>query len=152
MPGRAVDVAPRKRGPNTTILAALTPAGLLAPMIVEGGTTIEVFLTFLENMLCPALRPGHIVLLDNLSAHKNAAVREKIEATGARVVYLPRYSPDFQPIEGVFAKLKEFLRHAKARTAEALALAIAQGLATITAQDARGFFTHCGYHPAPQPI
>ena len=148
---RAVDIAPRKRGPNTSILAALSPAGLLAPMTVEGGTTIEVFASFLEHCLCPALRPGQVVLLDNLAVHKNHAVIAQIEATGARVVFLPRYSPDRQPIEGVFAKLKEFLRHEKARTQEALQAAIARGLATITPQDARGFFAHCGYHSNPQP-
>ena len=114
-------------------------------MVVEGGTTIEVFLAFLEHCLCPALRPGQVVLLDNLAVHKNQAVIARIEATGARVVFLPRYSPDLQPIEGVFAKLKEFLRHAKARTSEALHQAIAQGLATITSKDACGFFAHCGY-------
>ena len=120
-------------------------------MIVEGGTTIEVFLTFLENMLCPALRPGQIVLLDNLRAHKNAAVLARIEATGARVEFLPRYSPDFAPIEGAFSKLKEFLRQEGARTAEALHQAIAKGLATITPEDARGFFEHCGYPLPSQP-
>ena len=148
---RAIDVAPRKRGPNTTILAALTPAGLLAPMTVEGGTTIEVFGSFLEHCLCPALRPGQTVLLDNLAVHKNHAVIAQIEATGARVLFLPRYSPDFQPIEGVFAKLKEFLRHEKARTQEALQSAIARGLSTISAKDAAGFFQHCGYPLNPQP-
>lgn len=148
---RACDVAPRKRGANTTILAALTPQGLLAPMTVEGGTTIEVFTSFLEHCLCPALRPGQVVLLDNLAVHKNHAVIAQIEATGARVVFLPRYSPDLQPIEGVFAKLKEYLRHAKARTQDALQATIARGLSTITSQDARGFFAHCGYHLAPQP-
>lgn len=147
---RAVDLAPRKRGANTTILTALTPQGLLEPMTVEGGTTIEVFSSFLEHWLCPALRPGQTVLLDNLRAHKNRAVIEKIEATGARVVFLPRYSPDLQPIEGVFAKLKEFLRHERARTQEALQHAIAKGLATITPKDARGFFKHCGYPLDPQ--
>ena len=114
-------------------------------MVVEGGTTIEVFLTFLEHCLCPALRPGQTVLLDNLRVHKNRAVTERIEATGAKVLFLPRYSPDFQPIEGVFSKLKAFLRRAAARTQEALEAAIAAGLATVTAQDAGGWFTHCGY-------
>ena len=141
---RAEAKVPRNRGANTTILAALTPQGLLAPMVVEGGTTIEVFLTFLEHCLCPALRPGQ-VLLDNLRVHKNHLVTERIEATGARVLFLPRYSPDFQPIEGVFAKLKAFLRRTAARTQQALEAAIAAGLATVTSQDACGWFTHCGY-------
>lgn len=142
---RAEAKVPRNRGANTTILAALTPQGLLAPMVVEGGTTIEVFLTFLEHCLCPALRPGQVVLLDNLRVHKNRAVTERIAATGARVLFLPRYSPDCQPIEGVFSKLKAFLRRAAARTQDALEAAIAAGLATITSKDACGWFTHCGY-------
>ena len=146
---RAEDHVPRNRGANTTILAALTPAGLLAPMVVEGGTTIEVFLTFLEHCLCPALRPGQVVLLDNLRVHKNALVTERIEATGAKVLFLPRYSPDFQPVEGAFSQLKAFLRRAAARTQDTLEAAIAAGLATITAQDACGWFTHCGYPAQP---
>lgn len=148
---RAEQKVPRNRGANTTLLAALTPKGLLEPMTVEGGATIEVFLTFLENMLCPALRPGQVVLLDNLRVHKNRAVTEKIEATGARVLFLPRYSPDFQPIEGVFSKLKAFLRRKAPRTAQKLDRAISKGLATVTARDARGWFKHCGFSPKAQP-
>ena len=142
---RAEAKVPRNRGANTTILTALTAQGLLEPMTVEGGTTIEVFLSFLDHWLCPALRPGQVVLLDNLRVHKNRAVTEKIEATGARVLFLPRYSPDFQPIEGAFSKLKAFLRRTAARTPEALQAAIGAGLRTVTAQDACGWFTHCGY-------
>ena len=148
---RAEDQSPAKRGANPTILAALTSRGLLAPMTVESGTTIEVFLSFLEHLLCPALRPGQVVLLDNLRVHKNHAVIEKIEATGARVVFLPRDSPDFQPIEGVFSKLKAFLRRRAARSSQALDHAISKGLATVTAKDARGFFKHCGFPLKPQP-
>lgn len=96
-------------------------------------------------MLCPALRPGQIVVLDNLAAHKNETVREKTEACGARLLFLPAYSPDFNPIAHAFAKLKACLRKAKARTQAALEAAIAAGLATITAQNARGWFKHCQF-------
>ena len=94
-------------------------------------------------------RPGQVVLLDNLRVHKKRAVTEKIEATGARVLFLPRYRPDFQPIEGAFSKLKAFLRRSAARTQEALETPIAAGLATITAQDVCGWFAHCGYPTQP---
>ena len=137
--------APRNRGRNTSILAALSPAGLVATMTVEGSTNTEVFLTYLDQVLCPALRPGQTVVLDNLSVHKNEAVRQKIEAAGCRLWFLPAYSPDFNPIEHAFAKLKGFLRKAKARTQEALEAAIAAGLATLTAQDACGWFKHCEF-------
>ena len=140
--------APRNRGGNTSILAAMGPAGLLATMTVEGSTNKEVFLTYLENVLCPALRPGQTIIMDNLAVHKNEAVREKIEAAGCRLVFLPAYGPDFNPIEHAFSKLKNFLRKAKARTQETLQSAIAAGLATVTAQDARGWFKHCEF-PLP---
>lgn len=136
---------PRNRGKNTSILATLGPQGLVGTMTVEGATNTEVLLTYLKEMLCPALRPGQIVVLDNLAAHKNEAVREIIESVGCRLLFLPACSPDFNPIEHAFAKLKAFLRKAKARTQEALEAAIAAGLATITAQDARGWFKHCQF-------
>ena len=142
---RAHGEAPRNRGRNTSILAAMSPAGLLATMTVEGSTNTEVFLTYLDQVLCPTLRPGQVVVLDNLSVHKNEAVRQKIEAVGCRLVFLPAYSPDFNPIEHAFAKLKHALRKAKARTQEALESAITAALASISAQDARGWFKHCEF-------
>ena len=145
---RSCGQAPRNRGRNTSLLAAMSPLGLVATMTVEGSTNTDVFLTYLQNVLCPALRPGQTVILDNLSVHKNEAVRQEIEAAGCRLVFLPAYSPDFNPIEHAFAKLKQFLRKAKARTQEALETAIAAGLATITDQDARGWFKHCEF-PLP---
>ena len=123
----------------------MNPAGMVGALVVEGATNTEVLLTYLHEVLCPALRPGQIVVLDNLAAHKNEAVREKIEAAGCRLLFLPASSPDFHPIEHAFAKLKTFLRKAKARTREALEAAIAAGLATITARDARGWFKHCQF-------
>jgi transposase len=149
---RAWGKAPTNRGKNTTLFAALTHQGLLASMTVEGAANTEALLTYLDELLCPALRPGQVVLMDNLQVHKAEAVRQRIEACGCRLVFLPRYSPDFNPIEGAFSKLKTFLRRVQARTREALEMAIGAGLRTITAQDARGWFNHYGYsltaHPA----
>lgn len=142
---RSHGVVPRNRGRNTSILAAMGVEGLVGTMTVEGATNTEVFLTYLDQVLCPALRPGQVVILDNLSVHKNEAVRERIEACGCRLIFLPAYSPDFDPIEHAFAKLKTFLRKARARTQETLEAAIAAGLATVTAKDARGWFKHCGW-------
>ena len=139
---------PRNRGRNTSILAAMSAQGLVATMTVEGSTNKEVFLTYLENVLCPALRPGQTVVMDNLAVHKNEAVRARIEAAGCRLWFLPACSPDFNPIEHAFAKLKNFLRKAKARTQETLEVAIAAALATITGHDARGWFNHCEF-PLP---
>ena len=142
---RACGQAPRNRGRNTSLLAAMDAGGLVATMTVEGSTNKEVFLTYLEHVLCPALHPGQTVIMDNLSVHKNEQVRERIEAAGCRLVFLPAYSPDFSPIENAFSKLKSFLRKAKARTQETLEAAIAAGLATITSENTRGWFDHCGF-------
>ena len=128
-----------------TLLGAMTGSGLLATMTLEDSTDTDVFLAFLDQVLCPKLQPGHIVVMDNLSAHKAPAVREKIEATGASLLYLPPYSPDLNPIEKCWAKIKLVLRNLKARTAEALDLAISEAIAAITAQDALGWLHHCGY-------
>ena len=130
----------------------MSSAGLVATMTVEGSTNTDVFLTYLDQVLCPALRPGQTVILDNLAVHKNEAVRAKIEAAGCRLWFLPAYSPDFNPIEHAFAKLKQFLRKAKARTQEALETAVATGLATITAEDACGWFKHCEFPLNTQPF
>lgn len=147
---RAVAQAPRNRGKNTTLLAALTAEGLLASMSIEGAINTEVFLTYLDRVLCPALRPGQTVVMDNLNVHKTAAVRQRIEACGCRLVFLPAYSPDFNPIEQGFSKLKTYLRRVRARTRQRLQTAIAAGLERITAQDTRGWFKHCGFAVAPQ--
>ena len=144
--------APRNRGRNTSILAAMSPEGLIATMTVEGSTNKEVFLTYLQEVLCPALRPGQIVVMDNLAVHKNEAVRAQIEACGCRLIFLPAYNPDFNPIEHAFAKLKGCLRKARARTQETLEAAIAAGLATITATDACAWFKHCGFQLPLQPF
>ena len=145
---RCFGQAPRNRGTNTSILAAMGPQGLLATMTVEGATNKEVFSTYLDHFLCPALRQGQTVVMDNLAVHKNEEVRAKIEARGCRLWFLPAYSPDFNPIEHAFAKLKNFLRKAKARTQDSLQSAIGAGLDAISAKDACGWFKHCGF-PLP---
>ena len=148
---RAGGQAPVNRGKHATLLAALTQTGLLASMTIEGAANTEAFLLYLDELLCPALRTGQTVRMDNLSVHKAEAVRQRIEACGCRLVFLPRYSPDFNPIEGAFSKLKGFLRRVQARTREALEAALGAGLQTITAQDAHGWFKHCGYSQTAQP-
>ena len=147
---RATAQAPRNRGPNTTVLAALTAEGLQAPMIIEGATNTEVFLTYLDQVLCPTLHAGQTVVMDNLNVHRAAAVRERIEARDCPLVFLPSYSPDFNPIEEAFSKLKTYLRRVRARTREGLESAIAAGLQRITAQNARAWFRHCGFAVASQ--
>jgi transposase len=147
---RAVGAAPRNRGPNVTLLAALTPAGVAAPLVVEGATDGALFEAWVERALAPALRPGQVVVLDNLGAHKGDRVRELVEGAGCRLLFLPPYSPDFSPIEPAFAKLKARLRGEAARAFEPLLAAIGAGLAAITPADARGFSAHCGF-PLPAP-
>jgi transposase len=147
---RARAQAPRNRGPNTTVLAALSTEGVLASMRIEGSANTEVFLSYLDQVLCPALRPSRVVVMDQLNVHKAAAVRQRIEACGCRLVFLPAYSPDFNPIEEAFSKLKTYLRRQKARTRERLGQAIDAGLQRLTPQDARGWFRHCGFAVAAQ--
>ena len=132
-------------GDNITILGALRCNGLQTVMTVNGGTDTDVFLTFIRQLLVPSLRPGDIVILDNLSAHKVAGVREAIEAAGASLLYLPPYSCDFNPIELAWSKLKNILRSLEARTRDALDAAIAVAMKQISAADAIGWINHCGY-------
>jgi transposase len=119
--------------------------GVEAVMTIDGATDAEVFRVYVEQVLRPTLRPGDIVIMDNLRAHKAAGIRAAIEQAGAQVLYLPPYSPELSPIEPCWSKLKTALRTAKARTREALEHAIVQALATITALDTRSWFHHCGY-------
>jgi transposase len=144
---RAQGRVPRNRGKNTTLLASLSLEGIGASMIIEGGVNTSVFEAYLEHLLIPSLAPGQIVIMDNLSVHKGARVRQLIEAHGCQVLFLPAYSPDFSPIEETFSKVKAFLRRVGARTRETLEEAIGQALETVTAQDAQGWFGHCGYVP-----
>jgi transposase len=142
---RVVDHVPQGHWKMLTILGALTSRGMLATMTIEAATDAEVFGTYVSQVLVPRLQPGQIVLMDNLRAHKTAAVREAIEAAGCQLRYLPPYSPDFNPIEPAWSKLKTYLRTVKARAPGVLEDAVATGLRTISAQDAHGFFAHCGY-------
>ena len=114
-------------------------------MTIEGTTNTEVFLTYLDEVLCPSLQAGQTVVMDNLNVHRAAAVRQRIEARQCQLEFLPSYSPDFNPIEEAFSKLKHYLRRAKARTRERLEGAIDEALQRITAQDARNWFAHCGF-------
>src|SRR5918997_5208136 len=116
-----------------------------ASMAVEGATTREVFEVYVEHFLGPALRPGQIVVMDNLGAHKPARVRELIEERDCELLFLPPYSPDLNPIEEAFSKVKEMLRRAEARSREALIEAIGKALRAVSSHDARGFFAHRGY-------
>jgi transposase len=123
-----------------TILGAMSLRGMIATMTIEAATDADIFLAYLDQILCPALPPGDVVVMDNLSSHKVAGVRERIEVAAAELLYLPPYSPDLNPIEKAWAKLKQLLRTAKARTAEALEQAIAELLPAIRPQDAEAWF------------
>jgi transposase len=142
---RAFGYAPRNYGRRTTQLAALTPQGLTAPMLLEGAVDTAAFVAYLRHVLVPTLRPGQVVIMDNLSCHRAAAARQMIETAGCTLRLLPTYSPDFNPIELAFAKLKTALRAAAARTQEALDAAITEALDAVTATDAHGWFRHCSY-------
>ena len=143
---------PRNYGSNVTLLASMTHEGMGPCLAVEGSTTREVFETYLEKVLAPRLRPGEVVVMDNLSSHKGGRVRDLIEGAGCELIYLPPYSPDFNPIEEAFAKLKNLLRKAESRTRETLLEAMGAALDAITARDARGFFEHCRYRAVSQSL
>ena len=130
---------------TTTFVGALTLTGLRAPMLLDGPMDGGAFLAWCEQMLAPLLAPGDIVIMDNLPAHKVAGISPAIEARGAALLYLPPYSPDFNPIENAFAKLKAHLRKAAARTVEALEVAVATALQTFEPQECANFFAHAGY-------
>jgi transposase len=142
---RASYSVPRNRGPNTTLLASMTFEGMGSSLAVEGATDHEVFETYVERVLVPTLRCGQVVVVDNLTAHKGARVKEMIEERGCQLLHLPAYSPDLNPIEEAFSKIKRLVRKAEARTREALIEAIGRALSAVTSSDARGFFEHCGY-------
>ncbi len=147
---RAPCSAPRNWGANVTLLASMTLCGMGPCLAVEGPTTKAVFEAYLERVLAPSLRPGQVVVMDNLSSHKGPRVRELVEARGCELAYLPAYSPDLNPIEQAFAKLKALLRRAGARTREALLEAMGRALDAVTADDARGFFDYRGYRATAQ--
>ena len=142
---RAVGVVPRNRGRVTTTVAALTPDGMGPALLLEGGIDGAAFEAYVAHQLAPTLQPGQIVAMDNLRAHQGERVRAAIAARGAELWFLPAYSPDLNPIEEAFSKLKALLRRAAARTREVLADALRAALQAITPHDARGWYAHCGY-------
>lgn len=142
---RVKEATPQGHWRILTMLAALTIRGLEAPMTIAEPTDGDIFLAYLEQVLCPQLHPGQVVIMDNLSAHKVDGVRSLIEGAGARLMYLPPYSPDLNPIEQAWSKVKQLLRSLKARTAETLETAVAEALAAITTENAIAWFSHCGY-------
>ena len=147
---RAYAQVPRNRGANTTLLASMSLEGMGPCLAVEGATTATVFEAYVEKALVPSLRCGQIVVLDNLGAHKSERARKLIEGRGCQLLFLPPYSPDFDPIEEAFSKIKGALRKAQARTREALIEALGVAISAVTARDARGFFEHGGYHLSVQ--
>lgn len=126
-----------------TILGAMSLRGMVATMTIEEATDADIFLAYVEHVLYPALRPGDVVVMDNLSSHRVDGVRQWIEKAGAQVLYLPPYSPDLNPIEKAWSKIKQLLRSAKARTKEALDQAIEEALKLISADNAQAWFKHC---------
>jgi transposase len=148
--GRAHLSAPRNRGKNTTLLASMSLEGIGPTLAVQGGTTKAVFEACVERVLAPTLVAGQVVVMDNLSAHKGEGVRELIEERGCQVLFLPSYSPDYNPIEEAFSKIKGLLRKAQARTRETLIEALGAAISAVAVEDTAGFFEHCGYRRVGQ--
>ncbi len=142
---RAHGKVPRNWGKNVTLISSITLSGMGPSMSIEGSSDTESFGLYMRNVLAPRLEAGQIVLMDNLSVHKSKWVRELIEERGCRLWLLPSYSPDLNPIEEAFSKVKNLLRKAKARTLQALFEATAEAIEAVSAGDARGYFEHCGY-------
>lgn len=148
---RAVGTVPHGRWTRLTVLGGLTLQGLSACMSIEGAADTSVMVAFVEHVLVPTLRPGQVVVLDNLSVHRAARVRQLVEQAGCTLRFLPPYSPDLNPIEPAWSKLKTRLRGVGARTTAALHDALAGAVAAITPDDARSYFRHCGYGRSAAP-
>jgi transposase len=142
---RVVEATPGTSGPHYTVVATLGVNGVQAPLLFEGAMTTLAFETYVEDVLAPTLQRGEILLLDNLSAHKGGSAQATLEARGVQVVFLPPYSPDLNPIELCWAKVKQALRAAKARTWDALVDALCEALLSVSRTDVLAWFTHCGY-------
>ena len=147
---RAVGSVPQNWGDNISIISAMGREGLRATMTVEGAVDGEVFEIYVREVLCPSLAPGDVVVMDNLGAHRVEGVRLAIEAVGASLVFLPPYSPDFNPIEKCWSKIKTALRAAAARRREALDEAISKAISAVSADNAQAWFRSCGYLPTNQ--
>lgn len=148
---RLVDYVPHGHWQTTTFIGALRIDGLKAPVVIDGAVNGEIFLVYVRDHLVPTLKPGDIVVMDNLSSHKVEGVQEAIEAAGARVAYLPPYSPDLNPIEQAFSKLKAKLRQARERTVETLWARVGTLIPTFTPEECRNFLCHSGYAGTPDP-
>ena len=142
---RCYGFAPYGHWQTTTMLSSIRLDGTTTCLAIEGSTSSEVFREYVRQILVPSLKPGDMVIVDNLSAHKDSKSKEAIEAAGAQIVFLPAYSPDFNPIEKMWSKVKEKLRAFEARTYDSLITAIAQALDAVTKNDAKGWFLSCGY-------
>lgn len=142
---RVVDSAPLPSGPQTTTLAVVGLDGITAPLVLSGAVNGHIFYHYMEQCVAPSLQAGDILFLDNLASHKVAGLAALVEARGARLLYLPPYSSDFNPIEWVWSKVKTILRRLKARTFSDLIEALQQALRAITLEDIQGWFAHCGY-------
>jgi len=142
---RVVDSTPQPSGPPTTTLAVIGWTGITAPLVLSGAVNGTVFYSYIEHCVVPTLQSGDILFMDNLSAHKVAGLEELIQACGAHLIYLPPYSPDFNPIELAWSKVKSILRRLKARTFPDLIEALKQALLAITPHDIHAWFAHCGY-------
>ncbi|MGH6682838.1 MAG: IS630 family transposase [Pseudolabrys sp.] len=146
---RLTDAAPAGFWQTSTLVAAIGLDGVVAPMVIDGPLNGESFAQYVESSLVPELRAGHIVVMDNLPVHKHKRVADAIEARGCTLVFLPPYSPDYNPIESMWSKVKTFLRAAAARTFEAVVAATGDALRAITPEDCDGYFSHCGYDALP---
>src|SRR3954469_21249326 len=142
---RAYGQVPKNRGKNLTLIASMSLHGMGESMCIEGATDAKAFEVYIEHFLAPSLCEGQVVVMDNLGAHRPKKIRDLIEARGAELVFVPSYSPDLNPIEQAFSKIKNILRKLRARTQEALLQTIAEALSKITPADAAGWFNHCGY-------
>jgi transposase len=142
---RAYGKVPKNRGKNLTLIASMSLYGMGESMCIEGATDAKAFEAYIEHFLAPSLTEGQVVVMDNLGAHQPKRIRELIEARGAELVYLPSYSPDLNPIEQAFSKIKNILRKLGARSYEALLEAMEEALSKVSADDAAGWFNHCGY-------
>ncbi len=148
---RAYGRVPRNRGKNQALIASITLQGGMGEAVsIEGATDAEVFETYVERFLAPTLKAGQVVVLDGLGAHRTERVRELVQGRGAELLFLPSYSPDLNPIEEAFSKIKNVVRKAAARTREALNEAISEALSAVTLADVAGWFSHCGYEPRDQ--
>jgi transposase len=146
---RAYGKCPNNRGKNVTLIGAIATSGFLAPFTFQGWTDKEAFLTYVKEVLLPELWPGACVVMDNLPAHKASEVEKMIESVGAKVVFLSPYSPDFNPIENCWSKIKEYLRSVESRNYHDLNQAINEAIDLVTDEDIIGWFTHCCYYEPP---